>query len=52
MGSAGFPREKMTRTRDLVLNANNLPISFPVEDLYTMKFRPAFFPKWKRPAGM
>jgi NitT/TauT family transport system substrate-binding protein len=51
-GIGWISKEKMTRTRDLVLNANNLPISFPVEDLYTMKFRPALFPKWKRPAGM
>lgn len=48
-GIGWISKEKMTRTRDLVLKAMNLPITYPVEDLYTMEFRPRLFPKWKRP---
>jgi NitT/TauT family transport system substrate-binding protein len=49
-GIGWVSKEKMTRTRDVVLKANKLRVNFPVEDLYTMEFRPKLFPKWKRPS--
>lgn len=51
-GIGWISKEKMTRTRDIVLKANNLAISYPVEDLYTLKFTPKLSAQWKRPPDL
>lgn len=47
LGLGHFTREKMKKTRDLITRYMKLPVTVPVEDIYTNQFLPKLFPKRK-----